>query len=47
VWAIQAKTTSIPLGLAGNQYFNVGLGVHPDTMFPFFDEAGIKYQVAD
>jgi hypothetical protein len=45
VWAIQAKTSSIPL--IGKQYFNVGLGVHPETMFPFFDEAGIKYQIAD
>jgi hypothetical protein len=47
IWAIQAKTYSIPLGLKGDQYLNVRLGVHPDTMFPFFDEAGIKYNVAD
>jgi hypothetical protein len=45
VWAIQAKTSSIRLGLAGNQFFNVGLGVHPETFFPLFDEAGIRYQV--
>lgn len=48
IWAIQAKTSHLPLGFVGqNQYFNVGLGVHPDTMFPIFKEAGIAYQLSD
>jgi hypothetical protein len=48
IWAIQAKTAHLALGFAGqNQYFNVGLGVHPATMFPIFDEAGVKYLVSD
>ena len=38
----------LALGFTGqNQYFNVGLGVHPETMYPIFDEAGVKYQVSD
>jgi hypothetical protein len=47
IWAIQAKTSHLPLGFSGqNQFLNVGLGVHPDTMFPVFDQAGIKYEVS-
>jgi hypothetical protein len=48
IWAIQAKTAHLALGFAGqNQYLNVGLGVHPETMFPFFDHHKIEYQVSD
>jgi hypothetical protein len=47
IWAIQAKTSHLPLGFTGqNQFLNVGLGVHPETMFPIFAEAGIEYQVS-
>jgi hypothetical protein len=48
VWAIQAKTSHYELGFNGpKQYLNVGLGVHPDTIFGLFDERKIKYQVSN
>jgi hypothetical protein len=50
VWAIQCVTSHLPLGFDGSippQYFHVGLGVHPLTMFHFFDELKIKYTVSD
>jgi hypothetical protein len=48
VWAIQSKTIHHPLGFSGqSQFLNAGLGVHPDTMFGFFDEASLKYEVSD
>jgi hypothetical protein len=48
VWAIQAKTSHLPLGFDGQkQFLNVGLGVHPETLFPLFDQAGVKYQISD
>lgn len=48
VWAIQAKTTHQELGFSGqNSFLNLGLGVHPDTMFGFFDKAKVAYQVSD
>jgi hypothetical protein len=47
IWAIQAKTSHLSLGFSGQtQYLNVGLGVHPDTMFAVFDRAGIAYTVS-
>ncbi len=47
VWAIQTKTSHWPLGFSGGQQFlNVGLGVHPETLFGVLDERGIGYQVS-
>jgi trypsin-like peptidase len=49
VWGIQSMTTSFPLEFSTNekQYLNVGLGIHPDTIFAFFDECKIKYQTSN
>lgn len=46
VWAIQSSTTSFPLELntPEKQYLNVGLGIHPDTIFGFLDDCKVKYQ---
>jgi hypothetical protein len=47
VWAIQAKTIHLDLGFNAStkQFLNLGLGVHPTTIFPIFDKQGVKYQV--
>lgn len=51
IWGIQVRTAHYPLGFddagAKGQFLNVGLGVHPATMLPFFDEKGIKYELSD
>lgn len=57
IWAIQSKTAHLPLGFSppvpGNpdkiehQFLNVGLGIHPDTLFAFFNEQGIKFEKSD
>lgn len=55
VWAVQAKTQNLPLGFdpqvpngkpgqREHQFLNVGLGVHPDTIFGLFNQLGISYQ---
>lgn len=47
IWAIQAKTIHLDLGFQGQkQFLNLGLGVHPETMFAFFDQVGVKYEVS-
>lgn len=49
VWAIQTRTTSMPLGfdsLPTPQYFHVGLGVHPETMFALFKDHGISFEMS-
>jgi hypothetical protein len=57
IWAIQAKTINFPLGFdpsvpgkkdqTEHQFLNVGLGVHPITIFGLFNQVGIKFQVSD
>lgn len=48
IWAIQAKTSHLPLGFAGpSQFLHVGLGAHPDMMFPMMNEAKIKFNISD
>jgi hypothetical protein len=48
VWAIQAKTTHYDLGFAGaKQYLNVGMGVHPETIFGVFKDHGITFTVSN
>ncbi|HTE13923.1 MAG TPA: hypothetical protein VK642_02485 [Burkholderiales bacterium] len=50
IWAIQCQTSHYPLGFDSTipaQYFHVGLGVHPSTMFYFFNKYSIKYTVSD
>jgi len=50
IWGLQVRTAHHPLGFAKpgqpEQYLNVGLGVHTETLFGLFDECGIKYEVS-
>ena len=57
IWAIQCQTFHYPLGFnppvpgsrtgeKEHQFLNVGVGVHPETIFGFFKEAGISYEVS-
>ena len=49
IWAIQSRTSSYPLGFNSSipeQYYHVGLGVHPTTVFGMFDKFGVKYDVS-
>jgi hypothetical protein len=50
IWGIQSRTAHYALGFdhAGgkDEFFNVGLGVHPATMLPFFDANGVKYDLS-
>lgn len=50
IWAIQCQTLSYDLGFKTStntpQYLNVGVGVHPETLFAVFDAEGIKYNVS-
>jgi S1-C subfamily serine protease len=56
IWAIQSKTMHLPLGFSPkiikdgkeieeNQFLNVGLGVHVETMLKFLDFYKVEYQV--
>lgn len=57
IWAIQSKTSHLPLGFSPevpnrpghfeHQFLNVGLGIHPDTLFAFFTAQGIKFDTSD
>jgi hypothetical protein len=49
IWAIQCQTSHFDLGFNSSvkQFFNVGLGVHPETMFNVFDRNAVKYKVSD
>jgi hypothetical protein len=50
VWAIQSRTSSLPLGFTSeipDQFLHVGLGVHPATIFAVFDKLGVEYQSSD
>jgi S1-C subfamily serine protease len=57
IWAIQSKTAHLPLGfsppvpgnsnLTEHQFLNVGIGIHPVTLFAFFNEQGIKFQISE
>ena len=47
IWAIQSRTSHYPLNFdpkIPDQYFHVGLGVHPMTIFAVFDKLRIRYQ---
>lgn len=57
IYAIQSKNISIALGFTGslkvkgeiieeNQFLNVGIGVHTDTLIYFLDKHNIKYTIA-
>ncbi len=57
IWAIQSKTAHYPLGFdpevpgkhgqKEHQFLNVGLGIHPKTIFALFDSLNISYNVSD
>lgn len=57
IWAIQSRTAHLPLGFSPevpgkpgqneHQFLNVGLGVHPDTLFAFFKQQNVQFQVSD
>jgi hypothetical protein len=57
IWGIQSNTASYPLGfdppvpgrpgVTHHQFLNVGRGVHPDTIFGFLNQLGIKYDVSN
>ena len=57
IWAIQSKTMHLPLGFSPkivkdgveieeNQFLNVGLGAHVETILKFLDFYKVKYQTA-
>ncbi len=57
VWAIQCMTSHLPLGFnppvpggrpgeTEHQFLNVGMGVHPDTLFGVFHKEGIKFAIS-
>lgn len=50
IWGIQARTLPLPLGFktatVPEQYLNVGLGVHAETLIAFFNLQGIKFQMS-
>lgn len=58
VWAIQSQTVHIPLGFSPslnvngtmvqeNQFFNVGYGVHIETILAFMDAHNVAYQMSE
>jgi len=58
VWSIQSRTEHLPLGFSPtiekggktvveHQFLNVGLGVHPSTIYDFLKHSGIEFSVSD
>jgi hypothetical protein len=49
IWAIQCQTHSYPLGFdkVPNQYLNVGIGVHAETVMGMFRAMGIDFAMSD
>ena len=58
IWAIQSKTMHLPLGFSPkvikngveieeNQFMNVGLGAHVETILKFLDFYKVKYHLED
>jgi hypothetical protein len=58
IYAVQSKNITLPLGFIGsakikgktieeNQFLNVGIGVHPETLKYFLDKHKIKYELKD
>jgi hypothetical protein len=56
IYAIQSKNMTLPLGFVGNvkvkgktieenQFFNIGIGVHTETLINFMDKHSIKYEL--
>ena len=49
IWGIQSSTASYAFDLKTKeqQYYHVGIGVHPITIFGLFDQFNVKYNVSD
>jgi hypothetical protein len=49
IWAIQCQTHSYALGFdkVPNQYLNVGIGVHAETVLGLFRELGMDFAISD
>lgn len=58
VWAIQSRTSHLPLGFSPkvkkngreveeNQFLNVGLGIHPEIVVSFLRDNGISFKLSD
>lgn len=51
IWGVQCQTVSYELGFNTTtktpQYLNVGVGVHPETLFRVFGENGINFAMSD
>lgn len=49
VWGVQTSTVSYQLDLntKDNQYYNVGVGCHSETVIGLLTQLGIKHEVAD
>ncbi|WP_461630875.1 trypsin-like peptidase domain-containing protein [Labilibaculum euxinus] len=58
IYAVQSKNVTLPLGFTGsvkvkgktieeNQFLNVGIGVHAETIKFFLDKHNIKYELTD
>jgi hypothetical protein len=49
VWGVQTSTVSYQLDLntADNQYYNVGVGCHSETVIGLLKEKGVKYEETD
>jgi hypothetical protein len=49
VWGVQTSTVSYPLDLntEDNQYYNVGVGCHSETVIGLLTQRGVKHQVSD
>jgi hypothetical protein len=48
IWGIQSSTSHFPLefGTKEKQYLNVGVGIHPDTIFGFLDEHKVMFETS-
>jgi hypothetical protein len=49
IWAIQCRTTHFPLSFNNSippQFFHVGIGVHPTTIFQALARLGVKYETS-
>jgi hypothetical protein len=57
IYAIQSQNVTLPLGFKGtveinkkkveeNQFLNVGIGVHPNTLVDLLNKHSIKFEIA-
>lgn len=50
IWGIQVRTAHFPLGFSQKgdpeQFLNVGLGVHTETLIGLFNDNGVKFELS-